>query len=191
MYMYVILTLSSLFAGPIGLVCMLTAKACGASKVIVTGKCLHPCLLEPRSQVFPSLVPWPPQASPHSQPSCLIPRLPLVPKLSCLPRLPTSFPAFLPHSEAFLPHSQPLLPTPGFPPQAQPSHLVPKLSSSFRFSLFPSLPPHSHACMRVCVCVYASVCACMSVCVCVCVCVCISLCMRECMCMCMQQSVHV
>ena len=175
MYMYVILTLSSLFAGPIGLVCMLTAKACGASKVIVTGKCLHPCLLEPRSQVFPSLVPWPPQASPHSQPSCLI------------PSLPASFPGFpsfrsFPASPGFPPHSQPsclipklscLIPSRCFPPQA--SHLRPSLPTSFRsfpasfrFSLFPSLPPHSHACMRVCVCVYASVCACMSVCVCVC-----------------------
>ena len=33
-------------AGPIGLVCLLTAKACGASEVIVTGKCEWHLLLK-------------------------------------------------------------------------------------------------------------------------------------------------
>ena len=33
-----------LSAGPIGLVCLLTAKACGAASVIITGVCLCVCV---------------------------------------------------------------------------------------------------------------------------------------------------
>ena len=40
MYVHILLDLSSVsvFLGPIGLVCLLTAKACGASQVIITGE---------------------------------------------------------------------------------------------------------------------------------------------------------